>query len=243
MLKGTIKRIYELLTYRPIRFSSYHIKLHELFSYNEREKLLLQIMDYVRSNRLEGDYLEFGIYRGGTLIPAYHFSKAIGKNLKIMKFYGFDSFEGLPEVKGLDKKNFPHFRKGDYKGSLEEVKSLLKKSKVDLKRVRLIKGWFNSSLNKEFKENLPIKKAAIIWIDCDLYESTVQVLNFIKDYLQNGTIVVFDDWFCFRGNPEQGEQKAFSEWLKKNKNIKAIELRRSYWGGMAFLIRLKKIRQ
>jgi len=239
MLKKTLKNIYESLRYRPFRFSSSYIKIKEFFSYTEREKLLLQIMDYVRSNRLEGDYLEFGVWRGGTFIPAYHFSKAMGKNLAKMKFYGFDSFEGLPEIKGLDKKKFLHFSKGDYSFGIESLKKIMKKSGVDMPRVRLIKGWYDKVLNNELKRKIPIKKAAIIWIDCDLYKSTIPVLNFITDYLQNGTIIVFDDWFCFRGNPEQGEQKAFKEWLKRNKHIDAIHLRNSYWGGQAFIIRLK----
>jgi len=93
---------------------------------------------------------------------------------------------------------------------------------------------------KDVKAKIPIKKAAAIWIDCDLYGSTVPVLEFVRDYIQNGTILVFDDFYCFRGNPEQGEQKAFAEWLKKNKNIAAIPLRQSYWGGQAFIIRVKK---
>lgn len=224
--------------YNPIRFNSWTIKLRELFSYTEREKLLLQIMDYARSNKLEGDYLEFGVYCGGTFIPAYHFSKAMGKNLAKMKFYGFDSFEGLPDVKGLDLKEFAHFAKGDYSNSIKSFVSILNKSKVDLRRIELVKGWYDKSLTPELKKKLPIKKAAIVWIDCDLYESTVPVLKFIKEYLQNGTIVVFDDWYCFRGNPLQGEQKAFAEFLSKNKSIKAIPLRQSYWGGQAFIIRL-----
>lgn len=223
----------------PLRFKSWFIKLKEIFSYSDREKLILQVMDYARSNKMEGDYLEFGVYKGGTLIPAYHFSKAMGKNLENMHFYGFDSFEGLPEIKGLDKEKFAHFSKGDYTQSMSNLIKNLKCSKMDLKRVKLIKGWYDKVLNQDLQKRLPLKKAAIIWIDCDLYESTIPVLKFIKKYIQNGTIIIFDDWYCFRGNPEQGEQKAFSEWLKKNKEVKAIPFRQSYWGGNSFIIRLQ----
>ncbi len=239
MLKKMLKRIYESLSYRPFRFSSNYIKLREFFSYTEREKLLLQLMDYARSNRLGGDYLEFGVWRGGTFIPAYQFSKAMGKNLRDMKFYGFDSFEGLPKIEEEDSKGFAHFLKGDYNFGVGALTKKLRKSGVDMRRVRLIKGWYDKALNKDLKRKIAIKKAAIVWIDCDLYKSTVPVLNFITEYLQDGTIIVFDDWFCFRGNPEQGEQRAFGEWLKRNKNVLAIPIRKSYWGGQAFIIRLK----
>ena len=243
MFKSAVKKIYEYFMLRPMRFSPGYIKLRELFNYTEREKMLLDIMDFVRSNRLEGDYLEFGVYKCGTLIPAYHFSKSMGKNLDKMRFYGFDSFEGLPEVKKSDNEGFKHFSKGDYANSLSHVVSLLKKSKVNMSRVKLIKGWYNQVLNNDLRKKLFIKKAAVVWVDCDLYESTVPVLDFITPYLQDGTILVFDDWLCFRGNPEQGEQKAFSEWLKKNKKIQVIPLRKSYWGGQAFILRfLSKLR-
>jgi len=225
---------------RPIRYSNGYTKLVELCTYDERERLLMQIMDYVRSNRLHGDYLEFGVYECGTFLPAYHFSKAMGKNLENMKFYGFDSFEGLPHIDDIDTREFKHFSKGDYAYSLDKVLAKLKSSGVNMRRVRLVKGWYSNKFFRDIKTKLPIERAAVIWIDCDLYESTVPVLEFVKDYIQNGTILVFDDFYCFRGNPEQGEQKAFTEWLKKNKNMKAMPLRPSYWGGQAFIMRTGK---
>ncbi|MCG2718374.1 MAG: methyltransferase, partial [Nanoarchaeota archaeon] len=70
---------------------------------------------------------------------------------------------------------------------------------------------------------------------CDLYESTVLVLDFITEYIQDGTIIIFDDWFSFRGNPNRGEQKAFKEWLKKNPSIKTTEFYRFGWHGNSFI--------
>ena len=83
-----------------------------------------------------------------------------------------------------------------------------------------------------------IKKAALIWVDCDLYESTVPVLNFITDYVQDGTIIVFDDWFSFKGNLNMGEQRAFREWLKKNPSIRATEFHR-FATGNSFILHRK----
>ena len=48
-------------------------------------------------------------------------------------------------------------------------------------------------------------------------------MNFITDYIQEGTILIFDDWFSFRGNPNRGEQRAFREWLEKNPSFQAVE--------------------
>ena len=69
------------------------------------------------------------------------------------------------------------------------------------------------------KRKLLPRKAAVIYIDCDLYTSTVHVLDFIQDFLQRGTIIVFDDWNCFFGDPNKGERKAFREFLAKNSGL------------------------
>ena len=60
-------------------------------------------------------------------------------------------------------------------------------------------------------------------IDCDYYSSARDVLNYIKPYLQKGTIIIFDDWYAFKGDKNHGEQKAFNEFLNKNKDIYFID--------------------
>jgi hypothetical protein len=54
-----------------------------------------------------------------------------------------------------------------------------------------------------------------------LYSSTKQALNLIKDKLVNGSIIMFDDWFNNKANPNKGEQKAYREFLDENKHIKS----------------------
>jgi len=197
-------------------------------------------MEFVQGSRLKGDYLEFGCYEGKSLISAFHFAQARG--LKHMRFYAFDSFEGLPEIKGIDevKDIDNYFTKGLYACDVNKFKNNLKRGGVDLNKVEIVPGWYDDVLNEETKKKLPINKAAVIWIDCDLYESTVPILNFITDYLQDGTILIFDDWFCFRGNPDKGEQKAFREWLEKNLSIKATEFHKFGWNGNSFIFNLQE---
>ena len=68
-----------------------------------------------------------------------------------------------------------------------------------MNRVKIIPGWYSEVLNENTKKKLQIKKAAIVYVDCDLYESTVPVLDFITDYPVDGSILIFDDWNSFRG--------------------------------------------
>jgi len=195
-------------------------------------------MEFVKECQVEGDYLEFGLYAGRGFSSAYHFAKFYG--LKNMKFYGFDSFEGLPEIRGKDKNDFIHYHKGEYVYGLKKFIKKMKKEGLDFNsgRVTLIPGWYNKTLTKTTKDKLSIKKAAVVLVDCDLYESTVPVLDFITDYIQDGTILIFDDWFAFRGDPDKGEQRAFKEWLRKNPKFKAIEYYRHQWG-MSFIMMVK----
>ena len=131
-----------------------------------------------------------------------------------MRLILFDSFEGLPEMTEVDLDE-SDFHQGQFSCSLDEVKRNLLASDVDLTKYLFVKGWYKDTCAKATKEIHQIKAAAICWIDCDLYQSTSEVLNFLKDIIVDGTILVFDDWFCFRGSPYRGQQLAFSEFKQK----------------------------
>ena len=193
-------------------------------------------MDFILHSKLDGDYLEFGVYKGTTFIAAYNFARSVG--LKSMKFYAFDSFQGLPEISSADNNKLHEFSKGQYYCDVDEFKKNIYRRGVNLDRVNIIPGWYDQVLNEQTKSKIRIKKASIVYIDCDLYKSTVPVLNFITDYIQDGTIIIFDDWFCFKGDPNYGEQKAFREWLKRNPKIVVTEFHKFGWHGNSFIIHL-----
>ncbi len=233
-LKIILRKVYKYFAASSFRYSLSFTTIQKFFSYSHAENILKKTVEYAQHNKLDGDYLEFGVYEGKTFIAAFHLSTK--RDLNKMKFYAFDSFEGLPEPKGIDINGFQHFKKSQYKCSIQKFKKNLSRSKVDMNKVEIIPGWFNKTLTKETRDKLTLKKAAIVWIDCDLYNSTVKVLEFIRNYLQNGTILIFDDWFCFRGDPNRGQQRAFREWLAKNKSIQVSEFLRYDWGGNSFIV-------
>jgi len=192
-----------------------------------REEVLLGAFRFVRRNMLGGDYLEFGVYQGDTIHLAYAFSEYMSKSvqgwlraveraalMRRMRFFGFDSFEGLPEPVGIDAG--PIFQKGDFAISLEEVQQLLRQRGTDLNRVHLVPGFYDEVLTPSLRQTLDLQAAAIVHVDCDLYKSTKTVLDFITPVLQDGTIIIFDDWFHYRGHPHRGEQKAFGEWREQH---------------------------
>jgi O-methyltransferase len=186
-------------------------------------------------NQVPGDYLEFGVFRGDRLIQAYetatfltkwvrsqkdpYAAKASATNLEHMRFIGFDSFEGLPKAAPIDVAPGQEawIGEGGFCASLDEVTALLPAKGISDGRIRLVKGWFDATLTAVTKQSLELRSAAVVYVDCDYYESTVPALEFITDLLVDGSILIFDDWFLFRGRSDRGEQKAFYEWKERHR--------------------------
>ena len=132
-------------------------------------------------------------------------------------YVAFDSFEGLPDIPNIDKQEI--WQKGKLKTSEEDFIKLMSRHGVPRNKLMTIKGFYDQSLNDSLQARLLPHKAAVIYIDCDLYSSTVPVLKFIKYFLQKGTVLVFDDWNCFYADPNKGERRAFREFLTENPNL------------------------
>lgn len=204
------------------------------FRYSPRVEMLNKAMGYVRASNLKGDYLEFGVYKGSTFAAAYHSAKWM--KCYDMRFYAFDSFKGLPNTQELELESNP-FYEGQYACSVSDFKKNIKSKGVDLSKVKIVEGWFAETLHQDIAEALPVESIAIAWVDCDYYESAILVLNFIVDYLIDGTILVFDDWFLFKGSPNYGEQRAVREWLAQNKEIELVEYHKFGCYGNSFIVR------
>jgi O-methyltransferase len=160
---------------------------------------------------LEGDYFEFGLYRGSAFAHAVRVAR---RHLPAspMRFFGFDSFRGLPPLTGVDKAT-GEFSQGQFACALSDVRAKLD-GKVDWSRAHLVEGWFEDSLTQELKDCLRPGPVAVALIDCDLYGSTVSVLAFLEDFLQEGSMLLFDDWDCFGRQDHMGERRAFREFLE-----------------------------
>lgn len=230
-----MKRILRKL-YRNIPLSLYQF----VFNYLDKERVLFYALQFAASGDKQiGDYLEFGVAGGNSFVSAYHLIKKT-KKLSSMRAIAFDSFKGLPEPKGVDAQ-VKDFKKGEWFVPLETFKNNLIKNYVDLNRgVIIVPGWFKDTLKNETKINFDIRGGAVIMIDSDLYESAVLALDFVTDLLFDGSIILFDEWFAFRGRKDCGEQLAFKEWLRKNPQYEATEFYRFGSEGNSFTITTKK---
>jgi len=203
--------------------------------YKNRWDAIDNLADYLVGAEIPGDYLEFGVAKGMTFSYA---CKVMSPVFNDMRFIAVDSFEGLPKPKTIDAYEgyASNFFEGQFSCSEEQFLKNIKNNDNDLKRVITIKGWFDQTLTDKTSEKHLIDKVAAAWIDCDLYESTVPVLNFLTSKLSVGSVILFDDWRCFRNLPEFGEQRACREWLLANPQIKLYELFSFGWHGIAFTV-------
>ena len=153
----------------------------------------MQLLSFALSQvKVDGKYLEFGVYKGVSI-------NHIAEKKSNETIYGFDSFEGLPESW---TSNHP---KGHFKiNKLPKVRT----------NVQLIKGWFADTIPSFIQENKDFK-IAFIHSDSDLYSSTKTMFDLLKNHIQSGTVIVFDEYFNYP-NWEEGEFKAFQEFVKNN---------------------------
>ncbi len=210
---------------------------HRLLGMNRhRWDVLEKIADYFRGAQIEGDYAEFGVYQGETFA---HACSVLALNNTKMQFWAYDSFEGLPKPKigaDLHEGYSGGFFEGQFQCSESTFIDYLKRQKIDLSKVHIVKGWYQDTLTENASVTDAPDKISLAWIDCDLYESTVPVLEFITDKISIGSVILFDDWRCFRNLAEHGQQRACREWLDKYPHIQLNLLIDNDYNGYAFSV-------
>ena len=167
-------------------------------SLDTREDLYYYINDLC-CKRAPIDYLEFGVAHGFSLMYWLN----LNKNNQ-SKFYGFDTFEGLPEP-------FDRIKHTDPIGAFSNNGEY---PKIDDDRVRFVKGLFQDTL-QTFLSTYSPNNRLIVHNDSDLYSSSLYLLTRLNDFLITGSIIIFDEFFC-----SSHEFQAFYDYT--------ISYRRSY---------------
>ena len=172
---------------------------------------------YIGLDELEGDYLEFGVFQGSSFISAHKCWKSIGSSHHIPRaFFGFDSFEGVKVRSEADE--HPSWIDGAFEVDFQKVQKRISRS---LKGAdwKLIQGYLEDTIEGKEAGELGIGKVAIALVDVDLGVPAKIALDFIKPSLQEGSIVIFDDYLFYKGSPDRGEQWAFAEFQRENANF------------------------
>lgn len=139
---------------------------------------------------IPGDFIETGVWRGGSCILMRGVLAVRGDTRRLV--WVADSFQGLPPP---DAKRYPVDRKSDIHKipqlavSLEQVQANFAAYGLLDEQVRFVKGWFRDTLTK-----IPAERFAVIRLDGDLYESTMQALEALYPRLSPGGFCIIDDY-------------------------------------------------
>jgi hypothetical protein len=144
----------------------------------------------LRQVSVSGHYLEFGVYKGGSI---RFIAKHLGSSQTV---HGFDSFRGLQESWSGDSFSF------DLEGHPPKVPD----------NAVLHQGFFADTLPGWLEQNPG--PAAFVHIDSDLYEPARCVFEYLEDRIVPGTIIVFDEYFNYP-NWQAHEFRAFSELVQR----------------------------
>jgi O-methyltransferase len=195
-------RVYAL--HRTAGHATAHVAAEEL---EERLTAAIDLLRQRVGTDDVGDYLEFGVYAGGTMTCADRARRAAG--IETMRLIGFDSFQGLPPE--AVKLNPQRWGAGMFACTPEEALDNMRRGGVDIDRVRLVQGWFDDTLTDETRLEHRIDRAGVIMLDCDLYSSSSMALDFSAPAIGPAAVLVCDDW---RHSGENGQQRAFEEFLE-----------------------------
>ena len=179
---------------------------------------LRHCVETVIADKVPGDLIETGVWRGGAVI----FMRAL---LKLndeagRTVWAADSFEGLPEP---DADKYPKEAESFHGPVINKVMKRLEASLEDVQanfavygmlddRVRFLKGWFKDTL-----PNAPIDKLAILRLDGDYYESTRDGLVNLYDKLSVGGFCIADDYgedgwtYCRRAIDEFRQERGIED--------------------------------
>lgn len=167
----------------------------------------------IKYKKIEGTVVECGTWKGGMIAGI---SLVLDKE---KEYYLFDSFEGLPPVKEIDgtaAKKWQSDKDSEIyydncTASEDDVKAAMEIAGTN--NYSIIKGWFNKTLPTA-KLNTGI---AILRMDGDWYDSTMEILNNLFPQVNKGGVVIIDDYYVW-----EGCSKAVHDYLSISKRTEKI---------------------
>jgi hypothetical protein len=188
----------------------------------ERLHALIHAVGYVHANRIEGDIVECGVWRGGSMLATAKTLISLGDTRRHLRLY--DTFEGMTAptefdishkgVKASDK--FEKRKLGDDSSdwcyaTIEEVTGIMASSGYPAAHTHLIKGKVEDTLPAQAPE-----KISLLRLDTDWYESTLHELDTLYPRLSVGGVLIIDDYGDW-----VGARKAVDEYFAKH-NIRFL---------------------
>ena len=153
----------------------------------QRLRNLRAAVESVIDEDIPGDVIEAGVWRGGASI----FARAVlaDRGVTDRRVIVADSFEGLPPPdhpadRGSQLHTYAHLAV-----SVEEVQANFARFGLLDDQVVFLKGWFRDTMPR-----VPSSALAVMRLDGDMYESTIDPLVHLYDRLSPGGWVILDDY-------------------------------------------------
>jgi O-methyltransferase len=189
----------------------------------ERLNNLQFCVEDVLQRGIPGDFIETGVWRGGSCIFIRSILKAYSVTDRMV--WVADSFQGLPKP---DSELYPLDKNLDLSGQSElavsrtEVAQNFERFGLLDRQVQFLEGWFKDTLGAA-----PIKQLAVLRLDGDLYQSTMEALVALYPKVMPGGYVIIDDYGaveqCRRAVNDYRDQHGITEEIYK------IDWTGAYW--------------
>lgn len=183
---------------------------------HERIDCNIKSIDYIIDNNIEGDIVEIGVYKGGSILSMM--LRLEEKNVLNRLIHLYDTFEGMTESSDcdIDLNNIKASSAMDMylcRCDLESVKYNIKNN------TSYPENLINYHVGSILKTNFIPKKISILRLDTDFYESTKFELDNFFDKVSSGGVVIVDDYGHW-----QGCKKAVDEFLTNHPEIQVEKI-------------------
>lgn len=181
---------------------------------------LQMMVETVLRERIPGDFLEAGVWRGGASIFMRAMLELWGDSKR--NVYVADSFKGLPPPKLDQDENLNFHLDPTLSVSLDVVKSHFERFGQLNDRVKFMPGWFEDTLSADEPSQLAILRA-----DGDLYKSTMDILDNLYHRVASGGFVIIDDFGAIASCRQAVEDFRVAHQI--NNPIETIDWTGAYW--------------
>lgn len=195
-------------------------------------------------DQVEGAYVEFGVASGNSMRSAELAEKTSGsKSLGVQRIsrelVGFDTFASFSTSSASDMHGT--WQGDNFSVPISRVKKRFRGAgnRVNFHAVDCSKLSDSSNVYGPLDSYVMSEKIAIVLLDMDLGDPTEQALDWIRPKLQTGTIVIFDEFFAYRGDPTLGEAGAWLRFLERNPEISSRVIKTYGDGGVMLQISIK----
>mgnify|MGYP001468364729 CR=1 FL=1 len=180
-------------------------------------------LNYIFSNKIKGDFIECGVFKGANC--KFICDYLVSKNINDRLIYLYDTFDGMPESSEVDininsKKNYNLYLKNSKKDnrlsnfykyeSINNVRKNILSSKYDEDKIFFIKGLVENTIPKKMP-----KEIGLAILDTDYYSSTIHELKHLYPLITNGGVLIIDDYGTWAG-----VKKAVDEYFIDNKSFR-----------------------